>query len=220
MIVEGRNYGDWENYPLQIDAPFLKRTTSALGPAAYQRVEEWNKNSWSGFDLAAEAASKKTRRISQNRWRDGKQFPSKSSQSMPLNPDFLENDDVTPWDSISVTSSRNKIPLSQKDSGALDMYFEDNNQRMQKKRYNSHHTLKPNRLSSISSLRKSGRSVSTQDDGSNSKLLSCIDSLEYLSKKLENVTKVSSEIDKFRMASESFSLRKSNGSMPSQVSKV
>ena len=202
---------------------FQPKSYSTLGPAAFQRIQEWDCNSYPDRHATINRERKNNRTFSQGSWRDQKHRPrTTSTQSLGFDPEFDDNDDVTPWDSISMTSSRNES-FDHRDSGSFEMLGEELEQGHQYsntgRRWNGHEKGHPrskskrsgpnlrkiaSRGAAMKRLNSQNNQVDQYDKGSNSKLLSCIDSLDYLSKKLENVTRVSNEIGKFRnVASES-----------------
>ena len=201
---------------------FQPESFSTLGPAAYNRIEEWSRQNFSDQDVILDGATKNQRTFSQGSWRDSNSwYHQGNNQSTDIDPEFEDSDEVTPWDSISMVSSRNE-PTYQKGSGtygAIDDELEyqenycatrnrnDYLQRSYSKTKTSRTAPNLRKLASQSAALNRINLLTAQgnrpEKESNNKLLSCIDSLEYLSKKLEKVTRVSSEIGKFRSASQS-----------------
>ena len=166
------------------------RSLSMLPPDAHQRVDEWNRTAGHGFAANSDSTMA-----------DFRERPfEKQHEFLRLNErsDIYDDDDVTPWDSVSMMSSRSML---QQGTSIESTYGSRSNPNLRASSWGAESTrdsFHNGKLPENVPLR--GRAGCSSP---NARLMSCINSLDHLSKKLDSVSSLASEVEKFRWASRS-----------------
>lgn len=161
---------------------FNNRDLPRMPPNAFQRVDEWNRTAGHGFS----SYNGHGERFQDGSSVDGYDFSRAINSGGEVS---IYDDDVTPWDSVSMTSSRSAQPRSERGFRLNRMYGSATDLR--------HHSK------DFSQQRGSRIEPGSGGDceSPSARLLSCMESLDYLTKKLDDVNMVVNEAEKFRSAS-------------------